>query len=168
MRSLALLAVMMFPLTAFTADEESNNNEVYGSWVKVCQPAEDAQAEGCQITQIANQQESGKRVFQTTVGFVQDREEPVLFLNAPLGIYLPKGISISVDEAEPVTARVQRCDQNGCLGLLALGTELAGQLKGGEKAQVIFAATNEQLIQLPLDLNGFTDALAALEGSQGT
>lgn len=139
----------------------------FDDWSRICTNAESGE-EVCQIVQSANQNESGRLVFQTAVGYVADNDRPIMYLTAPLGIFLPRGISIFVDEEEDgLTATVQRCDANGCLAVLALEENWVDKLKKGGEAKLIFAASAQQNVSVPLSLTGFTDAFNSLEPRQG-
>lgn len=136
--------------------------KTFGDWSKICVD----QPEGkpvCQVVQSANQNKSGRLVFQTAIGYVSDNDHPIMYLTAPLGIFLPKGVSIFVDDNPGLTATVQRCDGNGCLALLALKPDLVKQLETGKEAKLVFAATAKQNVSLPLSLDGFKAAFDSLE-----
>lgn len=135
----------------------------YGDWSKICAAGENDERV-CQIVQSANQNDTGRLVFQTAVGYVSDNERPIMYLTAPLGIFLPRGISVFVDDAEEgLTATVQRCDANGCLAVLALEDTFVTQLKRGAEAKLVFAANAQQNVSLPMSLTGFTRAFDSLE-----
>lgn len=136
--------------------------ETFGDWSRIC--TTDAENRVCQIVQTANQNESGQLVFQTAVGYVADNERPIMYMTAPLGIFLPRGLSIFVDdETDGLTATVQRCDANGCLGVLAMEPELVDKLKKGSNAKVIFGVSAQQNVSVPMSLTGFTNAFNSLD-----
>ncbi len=136
--------------------------ETFGDWSLICTTAVENRV--CQIVQTANQNESGKLVFQTAVGYVSDSDKPIMYLTAPLGIFLPRGISVFVDdEQDGLKATVQRCDPNGCLGVLALENETIEKLKRGQEARMIFGASAQQNVSIPVSLTGFTRAFDSLE-----
>lgn len=160
--SLATRAEETFP-AATQGGSAQRVEETYGDWSRICTTSDENRV--CQIVQTANQNESGQLVFQTAVGYVSDNERPIMYLTAPLGIFLPRGISIFVDEEEQgLTATVQRCDQNGCLGVLAMEPALVDKLKKGQAAKMIFGASAQRNVSIPLSLTGFTRAFNSLEG----
>lgn len=134
----------------------------FGDWSKICVEQEKG-GKLCQIVQSANQNSTGKLVFQTAVGYVPDNDKPIMYLTGPLGIFLPKGISVFVDDNPGLTATVQRCDGSGCLALLALNEDMLKQLQSGKKGKLVFAANAKQNVSLPLSLGGFKDAFNSLE-----
>jgi len=172
MRAFPLALALMLPAAVLAGEQttpqparagEQQIEATFGDWSKICTTNQNDQ-HVCQIVQSANQNESGKLVFQTAVGYVADNEKPIMYLTAPLGIFLPRGISIFVgDEENGITATVQRCDASGCLGVLALEDSLVDKLKQGNEARLVFAANVQQNVALPLSLAGFTKAFNSLE-----
>ena len=147
-------------LAATSSVAEQDVEKTFGSWSKIC-TAGDGDPHHCQIVQSANQKDTGRRVFHTALGYVDDNDKPILYMTAPLGIFLPRGISIFVDDQPGLRAAVQICDANGCLGLLALEDDFLELLKEGETAKLVFATSAEQNVSVPLDLNGFKKAYAS-------
>ena len=84
------------------------------------------------------------------------------FFVLPLGVSLPGGVSITVDDGQPVRLRYERCDGAGCVAPLALGQELIAALKGGRWARVAFFDPSGQEISVPVSLLGFTAGFNAL------
>lgn len=162
MRNIATLLLAILSTSAFAAENSQSVEKTWGDWSKICAPSE-TEERVCQIVQSANQNESGQLVFQTAVGYVTDNELPIMYLTAPLGIFLPRGISVVIGENDPVTATVQRCDGNGCIGLLALEQDFVDAMKKGTEAQLVFGASAQQNVTVPLSLKGFTAAFNALE-----
>jgi invasion protein IalB len=157
-----LILVLLTTLSALATAAEPKQDvlQTWGDWSKICTTSDDDKRV-CQIVQSANQNESGALVFQTAVGYVDDTDKPVMYLTAPLGIFLPRGITVVIDDKPGVTATVQRCDGNGCLGLLVLEPDFVDALKKAAAAKLVFAASAKQNVSIPLSLNGFA---AALEG----
>ncbi len=158
--------VVLLAATAGAAQESAAPSQkveaTFGDWSRICTASTEG-VQVCQIVQSANQNESGQLVFQTAVGYVADNDRPILYLTAPLGIFLPRGISIFVDDSEEgLTATVQRCDGSGCLGLLAMSETFVDSLKKGNAAKLVFGATAQQNVSLPLSLDGFTKAFDSL------
>jgi len=164
MKNLLFTSLLAFSLTLVAEQDRTQPtpaaNATWGDWSKICND----DGSTCQIVQNANQNETGKLVFQTAIGYVKDNDRPILFLTGPLGIYIPKGIAIFVDENEQgKQAAIQRCDAKGCLALLALEQEFLDSLLRGKTAKVVFAASSTQNVQLPVSLDGITAAFQQLQ-----
>ncbi|MEX0941953.1 MAG: invasion associated locus B family protein [Pseudomonadales bacterium] len=140
-------------------ERQQKVEQTWGDWSRICTTGE---PRVCQVVQSANQDETGNLIFQTSIGYVANNDRPIMYLTAPLGIFLPRGISVIVDDDPPLTATVQKCDGNGCLGLLALSQDAIESLKAGTQAQVVFGASAQQNVSIPLSLDGFGAAFDAL------
>lgn len=170
---IAVLLAISIPVVAqesaeTTAPGGAEIEASFGDWSKVCQTNEagEGESEGsaeksCQIVQAATQNESGQRILQTSIGYA-DNGTPVLTLTAPLGIYLPRGITVSVDNT-PITATISRCSQNGCVGQIQMQESLIEAMKNNNNGAVLVATTPDNNLKLPLSLKGFTAAFASLQ-----
>ena len=86
-------------------------------------------------------------------------------MTGPLGVFLPKGVSIIAGEGEgeAVTAGFLNCNGQGCHTRFGIDEAMVNKLKAGKMADVIFWASNDQTIKLPMDLQGFTSAMNSLD-----
>jgi len=158
-----LLVFVFMTLISLSSAAEQEVIKTWGKWSKICTGTDEM---NCQIVQSANQNDTGKLVFQTSVGYVEDNDKPIMFMTAPLGIYLPKGISFFVDEEHGKQAAVQRCDGTGCLAVLALTEDFLGLLLKTKKASdsnVVFATRVTQNVRLPVSMEGFKQAFKSLK-----
>ena len=132
----------------------------FGDWTKICSPAGDT--ESCRISQVVDRDESGQRMFQTVIRYMPESENPVMFLTAPLGMYLSRGITLELTEDTLMTTVVQRCDANGCLAATALEPAFVAAMKAGREGRLVFGATVEQNVAVPFSLMGFTAAMNSI------
>ncbi len=139
------------------------NGKAFKNWTVRCEKAKEAEEETCYIFQNLVLKEGGQRVLHIAVGYLPDREEPVALLTLPLGISLPPGGTLQVDDNEPVRFQIERCEPNGCRAGLILRPELLQQFKKGMKAQVTFHDAGRRPISVPVSLQGFTAGLASLK-----
>lgn len=163
-RALILISLIAAPLVA-TAQEAPTQEvvEKFDAWSKICVTNSDQEKPPCQIVQSATQNATGSVVFQTAVGYIADNDKPLMFMTAPLGIFLPKGITVVVDDDEQgLTVPVQRCDAKGCLAVLVMERDFVRKLERGDGARAIFAANAERNVALPIDLTGFRKAFRSV------
>lgn len=152
------LTLVSMPLLSHGEDRLAGS---FGDWSKICSPTE--QGELCQLSQTVNQNDSGKRLFETAVGYVPGTDNPVMFLTAPLGIFIPRGITLELTEDTMLSTAVQRCDANGCLAVTTIDPEFLEEMKGAKDGRLIFGASADQNMAVPLSLMGFTAGMASLE-----
>jgi invasion protein IalB len=81
---------------------------------------------------------------------------------SPLGVLLPSGLGLKIDETDVGRAGFVRCLPNGCVAEVILDEPVLEQLSSGATATFIIFQTPEEGIGIPISLNGFTDGFAAL------
>lgn len=81
-----------------------------------------------------------------------------MMIQAPLGLFLPAGISIDVDGADPQRFELQTCDAGGCYAGSPLADEFLARMSKGQTLNVNFQNLNKQSINVPVTLVGFTAA----------
>lgn len=136
----------------------------FKDWTVRCR--DEAQGEGadraCFIVQDVLLKSQNRRLLLVTVGYLASGEQPAAFFTLPLGVSLPGGISIRVDDGKPTRLRYERCDRSGCLAPLALSDELLAAFKGGRWARVAFFDPNGREVSVPVSLLGFTAGFESL------
>jgi invasion protein IalB len=86
----------------------------------------------------------------------------MVFLTLPLGVYLPTGLLLQIDDGETLKIPVEICLPNGCHTRMALIGELLKKLRAGRMAKLAFHDSQQRRITVPVSLAGFTAAFAAL------
>ena len=73
---------------------------------------------------------------------------------APLGVLLPSGLGLKLDNQDVGRAGFVRCLPNGCVAEVVMDDKLLGQLRSAKTATFIIFETPEEGIGFPLSLNG--------------
>src|SRR6202142_2227191 len=84
-----------------------------------------------------------------------DKKARVMRVLAPLGVLLPSGLGLKVDNTDMGRAGFVRCLPNGCVAEVILEDKLLTQLSTGKTATFIIFQTPEEGIGIPISLNGF-------------
>ncbi len=100
--------------------------------------------------------DSGQTVLSVTAAYPADSDEAAAVFRLPLGIFLPAGAAMQVDDSEQINLVIQRCDQRGCWASLKLDEKTLGLFKKGRQGRVGFNNTAGKTIAVPLSLKGFT------------
>ncbi|MEX0386647.1 invasion associated locus B family protein [Spiribacter onubensis] len=180
----ALLALAL-ACTAGTAMAQSNSTEPalqpqgerpqaeirarHQNWVVRCQPAPaDAFGAGefCEMYQQVSEQETEQTVLEVVIGYPQEASQPVALFNLPLGMRLPPGVRLQVDDNEPIQFPVQLCLGSGCRADIELGEALIGQMRAGAEAVLTIVDPQGRNVEIPMSLLGFSAALDDLQASQ--
>ncbi|QGM21211.1 invasion associated locus B family protein [Spiribacter sp. 2438] len=159
---------LMDPATDPGAAPEAEIRAEHQDWVVRCQPApEDAfgAGESCEMYQQVSEQETGQTVLETVIGFPPGADQPVALFNLPLGMLLPPGVQLQVNDNEPIRFAVQLCVQSGCRADIVLEPELVEQMRAGSQATLTIADPQGQGVELPLSLMGFSASLDDVEAS---
>lgn len=168
MRHQCLLATFLCCLVMQTAGLAADRvmpaeGDAFGSWRVSCETAADSHRRGCFIVQNLVLREGGQRVLQIAVGYVEQTPDPIALLSLPLGISLPPGASIQIDEHEAKRIPIERCEPNGCRAGLKLSAEILASFRSGAQMSVTFYDAKREPIVVPLSLDGFSKGLDALD-----
>lgn len=134
----------------------------HGDWQVVCKPPPPgAKNEVCAIVQSVTAQDRDN--VGLTVYFQKfSNGVRVLRVFAPLGILLPAGIGLKIDDIDVGHAPFLRCHSFACYAQVTAENTLIEQLKKGKSAIFIIFQTEENGIGIPLSLKGFEEAFAKL------
>jgi invasion protein IalB len=133
------------------------------SWSVGCSANERTAALNCAVEQRAFVANTGQLVGSVSVRVPGDKTGPVMTITTPLGLFLPAGVSVAIDDAAAQTLQVQTCDAHGCYAELAVSDDLLSRMFNGKKLNVGFQDMSRQPINLALSLAGFTPAYARIK-----
>ncbi len=135
----------------------------HGDWEVLCDAAN-----ACLMTQIHRNDEgspdvifkvSKPRAASTSTG----QPLPALAeIFVPLGVFLPEGLTLRIDQNEPITAPFYSCVPLGCSVRAPLTDQIIDTLKRGSTVTVIVAINPRNTVEIPLSLRGFTAAVGAI------
>ena len=74
---------------------------------------------------------------------------------APVGVLLPSGLGLKIDQVDVGRAGFVRCLTTGCVAEVVMDDTLLGQLRTGKTATFIVFQTPDEGIGIPVALNGF-------------
>jgi invasion protein IalB len=88
---------------------------------------------------------------------------PVLRVIAPLGILLPRGLGLKIDDREIGSTGFVRCLESGCVAEVDMDNSLIDTFKKGKTALFAIFLTPEEGRGLPVTLAGFEQGFAQLQ-----
>lgn len=134
----------------------------HGDWQIVCKPPPPgAKNEACAIVQSVTAEDRNN--VGLTVYFQKfSNGTRVLRVFAPLGILLPPGLGLKVDDKDVGNAPFLRCHSFACYAQVVAEDKLVEQLRTGKTAIFIIFQTEEAGIGIPISLKGFGEALTKL------
>ncbi len=86
-----------------------------------------------------------------------DQKSRLMRVQAPLGVLLPAGLGLKIDNADVGRAGFVRCLPRGCYAEVVMDDTLVGKLRTGQTATFFIFQTPEEGIGFPLGLKGFGD-----------
>jgi hypothetical protein len=81
---------------------------------------------------------------------------------APLGVLLPSGLRLKIDQVDVGRAGFVRCLPNGCVAEVVMDDNLLKQLRNGQTATFIIFQSPEEGIGFPINLKGFGEGFDSL------
>jgi len=135
---------------------------VHGDWQVRCDTPPGAQAEQCALIQSVTAEDRPNIGLTVIVLKTADRKTRLMRVIAPLGVLLPSGLGLKVDQTEIGRAGFVRCVPNGCVAEVIMDENLLGKLRSGQTATFIFFQTPEEGIGFPVSLKGFGEGFDKL------
>jgi invasion protein IalB len=127
-------------------------------WIARCaSPSRDAPLE-CAIEQSAVLTKTGQTIVLINIRVAPDTRTPVALLQLPLGLNLPLGAKLQVDEGKTIDLQIQTCENRGCYASTPIAPELLAALKSGKQLKVSFQNMGKETITIPMPLNDFAAA----------
>lgn len=84
-------------------------------------------------------------------------------VQVPVGLFLPAGINLAVDDKDFDKLQLQTCDLNGCFAGSEVPEKMLDAMKDGKTLNVTFQNIAKKDIKVPMPLKGFKDAYSRIE-----
>jgi invasion protein IalB len=148
-----LAVAFLFGLTA-SAGAQGAVRSVHGDWQIRCDTPPGAQGEQCALIQSVVAEDRSNAGLTVIVLKTADQKSKLMRVVAPLGVLLPSGLGLKLDNQDVGRAGFVRCLPNGCVAEVVMDDKLLGQLRTAKTATFIIFETPEEGIGFPLSLNG--------------
>lgn len=134
----------------------------HGEWQTRCETPPGASAEQCALVQNVAAEDRPNISLLVIVLKTADNQSRLLRVVAPLGVLLPAGLGLKIDQTDVGRAGFVRCLNTGCIAEVVMDDTLLDRLKQGETATFIVFQTPEEGVGIPVALNGFAPGFDAL------
>jgi invasion protein IalB len=128
---------------------------VHKDWQIRCDTPPGAKAEQCALIQSVTAEDRANVGLTVIVLKTADQKSRLMRVVAPLGVLLPSGLGLKIDQADIGRAGFVRCLPNGCIAEVVMDDELLKKLRTGKTATFIIFQTPEEGIGFPMSLAGF-------------
>ena len=156
------LALMGTSLAAGSAFAQGAVRSTHGDWQMRCEVPPGAKAEQCALVQNVAAEDRPNLTLLVIVLKTADQKSRLLRVVAPLGVLLPSGLGLKIDDKDIGRAGFVRCLTTGCVAEVVMDDTLLGQLKSDKSATSIVFQTPEEGVGVPVSLNGFGPGVEAL------
>ena len=134
----------------------------HGDWQVRCDTPAGAKSEQCVLMQFVTAEDRDNVGLTVIVLKTADGKARLMRILAPLGVLLPSGLGLKIDNTDIGRAGFVRCLPNGCVAEVILEDALLKQLESGKTATFIIFQTPEEGIGIPISLAGFGEGFQAL------
>ena len=101
---------------------------------------------------------TGQLIVLVNIRVTSDTRTPVALVQLPLGLNLPAGARLQVDDGKAVDLQIQTCENRGCYANTQISPDLMAALKSGKQLKVSFQNLAKETITIPMPLADFTAA----------
>jgi len=151
---LAALAVVAI-LAAQPAFAQGAVKSVHKDWQIRCDTPPGAKTEQCALIQSVTAEDRANVGLTVIVLKTADAKSRLMRVVAPLGVLLPSGLGLKIDNADVGRAGFVRCLPNGCVAEVIMDDELLKKLRAGKTATFIIFQSPEEGIGFPMSMAGF-------------
>jgi len=151
----ALLAALALPPAAALA--QGAVKSVHKDWQIRCDTPPGAKSEQCALMQSVVAEDRANVGLTVIVLKTADQKSRLMRVVAPLGVLLPSGLGLKIDNADIGRAGFVRCLPNGCIAEVVMDDNLINKLRTGKTATFVIFQTPEEGIGFPMSLAGFAE-----------
>jgi invasion protein IalB len=142
-------------LAATAASAQGTVRSVHDDWQIRCENTPGAQNEQCALFQSVVAEDRANVGLTVLVLKTADAKSRLMRIQAPLGVLLPAGLGLKIDNVDVGRAGFVRCLPRGCYAEVVMDDELIKKLRNGTSATFFIFQTPEEGIGFPVSLKGF-------------
>jgi len=157
-----ILALVLMAGFAAPAAAQGVVKGKYGDWEMRCETPPGAARDQCALMQSVAADDKPNVNLVVIVLKTADGKSRLLRVIAPLGVLLPSGLGLKVDQTDIGRAGFVRCLPSGCVAEVVMEDKLLDQLRTATSATFVIFQTPEEGIGIPLPLSGFKEGFDKL------
>lgn len=157
------VATVMTGVLAGPAAAQGVVRQSFGDWQQRCEKPTGASTEQCALVQNVAASDRPNMTLLVIVLNTADGKGRLLRVLAPLGVLLPAGLGLKIDQADVGRAGFVRCLPTGCVAEVVMDENLVNRLKAGKIGTFVVFQTPEEGIGVPINLAGLDKGLEALK-----
>jgi invasion protein IalB len=127
-------------------------------WAVRCSSASREAPLECAMEQTAVLSKTGQLIVLVNIRVPSDTRIPVAMVQLPLGLNLPGGAKLQVDDGKTADLQIQTCENRGCYAGTAIAPDVLAALKSGKELKLSFQNLAKETITIPMPLTDFAAA----------
>ncbi len=159
--TLAIALPMSTSLQAQTTETAQQQTAVSTGWGVQCNTVSD-ELQCSALTSIVSSP-GNQLILRVSLQAIPEQENHTLIVQLPLGLDLPKGIDMIVDDGEPNHYEINTCVQAGCFVTNTIDKTVLDLMKTGSTLAVVMHSSNGGENRIELSLTGFIKAVEKLQ-----
>lgn len=145
-------------------DQPQGGNQKPGiPWSSSCSASARNLPLECAIEQRAFLRQSGRLIAMITIRVPSDTKKPVAMIQAPMGLFLPAGMTVDIDGDMAQNYPFQTCNNKGCFVGFPVTDKMLNGMFTGDKLNIIFQYLDKKPFALPMSLSGFKEAYGRIK-----
>ena len=146
------------PAPAAAQPDAAANTPPAPGWVARCASvSRDAPLE-CVAEQTAVLTKTGQLIVLINIRVPGDTHQPIAIIQLPLGLNLPAGAKLQVDDGKTTDLQIQTCEQRGCYTNAPISPDMLAAMNSGKQLKVSFQNLAKEVISIPMPLADFAAA----------
>ena len=135
---------------------------VHGDWQIRCDTPPGAQGEQCALMQSVTAEDRPNVGLTVIVLKTTDQKSRLMRVVAPLGVLIPTGLGLKLDQEDFGRMSFVRCLPNGCVAEVVIDDKLLNKMESAQTATFVLFQTPEEGIGVPASLAGFKEGFEQL------
>lgn len=127
-------------------------------WAKTCAHSP-AGADVCFVEQFAIAEPQHAIMLRVQVGYMGPGGKPRMIISTPSGVWLPGGLTLTLDQNKPIALPFNTCEADGCVAAVELGQDALDRFAAGKVLTVRYMQGTNSPIDIPVQLANLAAAL---------
>jgi invasion protein IalB len=157
--SLMLAGVIGTIVDSGAASATTRTQKTFGKWLATCID-DDKGGRRCSLTLSQFDPKTRRPIIIVTINGTKEGQN--LGLVVPTGISVKDGVSVSFGGGAATTVAYSTCGPRVCYAGVPLDQKLVATLKSQPKGTANYVLPNKKMVQVDVDVTGFTDGYAYL------
>lgn len=133
------------------------------NWITRCSSQTRAGSLDCTVEQSIVKTDTRQTVALFRVQVPAETRAPIMVIQLPLGLFIPAGLGLQIDDQKASAQPIHTCDAGGCYVTGPLAADLLGQLQAGKTLRLRFQNLSKETIDVSMPLEGFAAAYAGIK-----